>query len=95
MKCVKLLSIGALFAGLTAIGCDNKKSEPTKPSEKTTAAGETTLHQHGKGPNGGVVFDIGKYHAEITVNHDKKECMIVLLGPEEKNPHPRKPPSRI
>src|SRR5262249_50311524 len=41
---------------------------------------------HGKGPNDGVVFDLGKYHAEFTVDHKKSEAMILILGDDEKTP---------
>jgi hypothetical protein len=78
-----------LAAVLAAAGCD-KKTEPSKPADKggdkkgdgTGSSG----HAHGKGPNGGAIFDLGKYHAEFTVNHDKKECTILILGDDEKTP---------
>jgi len=42
-------------------------------------------HAHGAGPNGGVVFDLGGHHAEFTVNHDRGEAKIVVLGTDEKS----------
>ncbi len=32
------------------------------------------------------MFDLGKYHAEFTVDHDKKECTVLVLGNDEKTP---------
>jgi len=32
------------------------------------------------------VFDIGKYHAELDIDHDKKEMYILILGNDEKTP---------
>ena len=31
-----------------------------------------------------LVFDLGKYHAEFTVDHDKKECTVLVIGADEK-----------
>lgn len=45
-------------------------------------------HVHGKGPHGGVVFDLGRHHGEFTVDHAKKECTIFILGMDEKTPTP-------
>jgi hypothetical protein len=43
---------------------------------------------HGPGPNGGTVFDLGSNHAELTVDHDKKEITILFLAADEKTPGP-------
>ncbi len=43
-----------------------------------------TPHTHGPGPNGGYVFHLGKYHAEFTVDHEAKQCKIVMLGEDSK-----------
>ena len=81
MKRATILSLGMLVTSLAAAGCSTQNSPP-----KTGTAGDKkddhTLH--GKGPNGGVVFDLGKYHAEFTVDHDKKECTVLILGTDEK-----------
>lgn len=77
--------IGLLVLLAAAIGCDSGKQGATKndPPPK-----ENKEHGHGHGPNGGVVFDLGKYHAEFTVNHDKKECTVLILSGEEKDAKP-------
>lgn len=41
-------------------------------------------HSHGVGPHGGVVFDLGADHAELTVDHEKKEVVVHILGGDEK-----------
>ena len=86
MTSAKMLGLGLLVAALAATGCD-KKPEPTKAAQKK-GDGKEDDHVHGKGPNGGVVFDFGKHHAEFTVDHDKKECTLSFLGMDEKTPTP-------
>jgi hypothetical protein len=69
---------------VTLVGCG-----PEGGSRGTGKGGtKEEEHAHGKGPNGGVVFDLGKYHAEFTVDHGKKECTILTLGADEKTPTP-------
>ena len=34
------------------------------------------------------MFDLGKYHAEFTVDHAKNQCMILVIGDDEKTPVP-------
>lgn len=41
---------------------------------------------HGSGPNGGVVFDLGAYHAEFTVDHPAEKVMILMLGDDGQTP---------
>jgi hypothetical protein len=48
----------------------------------------TAQNAHGAGPTGGVVFDLGSHHAEFTVNHEKGEVTIVVLGADEKSTTP-------
>src|SRR5262245_36766901 len=91
MKCGKTLGIGLLVAALTVMGCSQPSgTTPSMKDKGATKDGSQSENHgpHGKGPNGGVVFDLGKYHAEFTVDHDKKECMILVLGQDEKTPTP-------
>jgi hypothetical protein len=89
MKGATILTVGLLAASLALAGC-NTQSSPRKPAgggdtgSAKDAGGKDHDGPHGKGPNGGVVFDLGKYHAEFTVDHDKKECAILILGADEK-----------
>jgi hypothetical protein len=91
MSYAKTLGLGLLLAALAVAGC-SQQSGPAPTAKNKGAAkdgGKKEEHApHGKGPNGGVVFDLGKYHAEFTVDHDKKECMILVLGQDEKTPTP-------
>jgi hypothetical protein len=49
-------------------------------------------HGHGAGPHDGTVADWGggKYHVEFTVDHDKQEGTVYILGGDEKTPSPIK-----
>ena len=90
MKCLIWL-IAVLPVAALCVGC-TKSSEPAPSAESTAAApadgSETPGHSHGTGPNGGVVFDLGAYHAEFVVSHPTQECKIILLGADEKTPSP-------
>jgi hypothetical protein len=70
MKYMKLMRQGFLVAALALFGC---------------SVSSAVENAHGTGPNGGVVFDLGSYHAEFTVDHAKQECTIVFLGADEKS----------
>ncbi len=47
---------------------------------------------HGAGPHDGTLADWGggKYHVEFTVDHDKQEATVYVLGDDEKTPAPIK-----
>jgi hypothetical protein len=49
-------------------------------------------HDHGAGPHDGTLADWGggAYHVEFTVDHDKQEAVIYVLGSDEKTPVPVK-----
>ncbi len=87
-KYAKFLGLGLMAATLGLAGCDKKaestKAEPTKSQDKK--GGHADEHAHGKGPNGGVIFDLGKYHAEFTVDHKTAEATLFVLGADEKTP---------
>src|SRR5262249_53148176 len=91
MTYAKALGLGLLVAALAVTGCEQKAGTQAGGDKGTGAAsgdGKEGAHAHGKGPNGGVVFDLGKDHAEFTVDHDKKECTVLILGQDEKTPTP-------
>lgn len=99
MRFVKNLMLAlALGTFISAVGC-----EQPKPSSSSTAAGGDHGHDHphgeaghshghGAGPHEGTLADWGggKYHVEFTVDHDKKEATIYILGGDEKTPAPIK-----
>ena len=77
-------------------GCGGSDdAAPTTPETQSTA--NTTEsggggHAHGAGPHEGTLADWGggKYHVEFTVDHDKKESVVYILGSDEKSPTPIK-----
>jgi hypothetical protein len=82
------------------VGCKQEAaSTPTTPSPATADDGghmhaDGTEHAshgaHGAGPHDGTVADWGggKYHVEFTVDHDKQEGTIYILGSDEQSPVP-------
>ncbi len=93
------VSCGAILtATCVAVGCGQPPSPPqapaaaTKPNEKDHdhPHGQDGHHDHGAGPHGGTLADWGggKYHVEFTVDHDKKEAVIYVLGKDEKTAAP-------
>jgi hypothetical protein len=87
MKIATILGVGLLAITLATTGCSNPQSGSPKTGEKKDGKKEEE-HAHGKGPNEGVVFDLGKHHAEFTVDHKAKECTVLIVGDDEKTPLP-------
>jgi hypothetical protein len=80
MKHVQILSLMLLVISIANTGCDKPAAKPTTqtpPAENVTR--HSAGHVHGAGPNGGAVFDLGKYHAEFTVDHAKSECTVLIV----------------
>jgi hypothetical protein len=78
------ISIGCVaFVGLVLTGCKGGEAPAPQPAA-APAPGEP--HTHGAGPHGGTVADWGggKYHVEFTVDHEKKEATVYVLGGDEK-----------
>lgn len=84
------------------IGC-NQQSEPTAkaPTKSESDHGHDhgpgghhdhseKGHAHGVGPHEGTVADWGggKYHVEFTVDHDKQQATVYILGSDEKTATP-------
>lgn len=84
MKFANSLGLGLMFAVLTT-GCSQPKTEPPKASSTPATAEHAP---HGAGPNGGVVFDLGKYHAEFTVDHPAKECTVLFVTGDKTDAQP-------
>lgn len=83
------------------VGCKNETAPSTVPPPVVDAADdhghehadgeEHAPHGgHGAGPHDGTVADWGggKYHVEFTVDHDKQEGTVYILGSDEKTPTP-------
>ena len=89
---------GLLLALTFTIGCG--EAEKPAPTPATTPAASTPAKDdhghkhaaHGAGPHEGAVADWGggKYHVEFTVDHDKQEATIYILGDDEKTATPIK-----
>jgi hypothetical protein len=92
MKYAKMLAPALMVAALAVTGCGDTNSAPATGDKGKTAAKDGdkkgSTHTHGEGPNGGVIFDFGKDHAEFTVDHPAKECTILFLDGDEKDAKP-------
>tara|TARA_R110002073_G_scaffold154858_8_gene310080 strand:+ start:3144 stop:4049 length:906 start_codon:yes stop_codon:yes gene_type:complete len=83
-------------------GCKKETATPIAPTAPAAPSSEEgghvhadgTVHAahggHAAGPHDGTVVDWGggKYHVEFTVDHDKQEGTIYILGSDEKSPVP-------
>jgi hypothetical protein len=93
MKRIYLLLVCVAFPWWIA-GCDSTAPPAAKngqTADKATTS-EPAAHAHGEGPHGGTITDWGggAYHVEFTVDHDKKEATVYILGGDEKTPAPIK-----
>lgn len=101
--CIRPIGIPGAAILATAIfvsGCTQAPTPPQAPAKAAAAKPHDDDHTHehgadhvhGAGPHGGTLADWGggKYHVEFTVNHDKKEAVVYVLGNDEKTPTPVK-----
>ena len=93
MKKIQFLSLVSIAVFALMVGCNSKESDKTadKGNAKADAQkGDDGGHAHGEGPHGGTVADWGggKFHVEFTVNHDKQEATVYILGDDEKTATP-------
>jgi hypothetical protein len=86
MMNLRLLGLGVLVVGLSAVGCD-KPAVTTRANDRK-AANEDDHGDHGPGPHGGTVIELGKYHGEFVVDHAKKQATVYILDVKVKNPAP-------
>ncbi len=98
-----MATVAGLAAISLAAGC--QEQSVTETAAPTPAATASTEHGHehaegegehgdghGAGPHEGTLADWGggKYHVEFTVDHDKQEATVYVLGSDEKSPAPIK-----
>lgn len=103
MKMTELTATMAiLLAPLFVAGCTSEPAvEEAGQSEASTASEESHDHPHpedghnehgahGEGPHGGTLADWGggAFHVEFTVDHDKQEAVVYVLGDDAKTPAP-------
>ena len=93
------LSTSLLFTLTLAVGCGGGDQPAPKPSTPTPAASTPAKDDHGHkhaghgtGPHEGTLADWGggKFHVEFTVDHDKQEATVYVLGDDEKTAAPIK-----
>ena len=94
---VSFLAVVGISAVALLSGCGGSEQPAETPPAKPAAsppgdAGHGHDHDHGAGPHEGTLVDWGggKYHVEFTVDHDKKEAVVYILGGDEKTPVPIK-----
>lgn len=85
-----LVHLAAATALTFAVGCT--PSTPPPVAKPGPGAAKPGAHTHGEGPHGGALTDWGggAYHVEFTVDHDKKEVTVYIVGGDEKTPAPIK-----
>lgn len=97
----RLNKVLALFVLTGFVGC-NQPAEPVAkaPTQSESDHGHDhgpgghdhseEGHAHGVGPHDGTVADWGggKYHVEFTVDHDKQQATVYILGSDEKTATP-------
>jgi hypothetical protein len=73
-----------------AAGCGEKPAPPPASQTRESTSDHGHEHGHGAGPHGGTLTDWGggAYHVEFTVDHDKKQATVYLVGSDEKSPSP-------
>jgi hypothetical protein len=76
------------FAALVCCGCAGREAETDGKASDAAPAASSPEHAHGAGPHGGVVADWGggKYHVEFSVDHDRHEATIHVLGDDAATP---------
>ena len=96
---VSLVAVIALSSVSTMVGCGDKAGQQpvSQPAATTDDHGHPhphpdEAHGHGAGPHDGTLADWGggKYHVEFTVDHDKQEGTVYILGGDEKSTSPIK-----
>jgi hypothetical protein len=103
MKQVSKLVCGLMVLAVIGVGCEKPAATTVPQATSSTEAANSTdsakkdehghdhgadAHHHGAGPNGGVIVDLGKDHAEFTVDHAAKTCSILFLDGENEKAKP-------
>ncbi len=95
-RLLALLACSATLFALTGCGKSPEPAPAPKANAPESTGGSSDQGEdhpaHGSGPHGGAITDWGggAYHVEFTVDHDKKEATVYILGSDEKSPSPIK-----
>lgn len=85
-------TIGCQDSGTNQVSKDHGHShgEDGHSDEEDGHSHEEEGHSHGAGPHDGTLADWGggDYHVEFTVDHDKQEATVYVLGDDAKSPSP-------
>ncbi len=88
MRTARLATL-LLFAGtMLLVGCAKRPANDEAAADSTKAPAIVHDHHHGSGPHGGTLADWGDYHAEFTVDHDRQEATVFVLGGDAATPAP-------
>lgn len=93
---ITFASLAALTTVALVAGCNPEPPAaapaPTVTPQPTAPTDAPKHAAHGTGPHEGAVADWGggKYHVEFTVDHDKQEATVYVLGSDEKTATPVK-----
>ncbi len=97
LSCTALLTLGLSSGCQEADNTDseaasNTAAAPAEQGHEHSEGKDEHAHGHGTGPHDGTLADWGggKYHVEFTVDHDKQEATVYVLGSDEKSPAPIK-----
>jgi len=94
LKLTSLIAIGSLavFVGCGGSQPPATSGTPAAPSQPAAHPDDHAHSGHGAGPHDGTLADWGggKFHVEFTVDHDKQEATVYVLGDDEKTPSPIK-----
>jgi hypothetical protein len=93
----RYLSLALTLAAATILGCGPKAEKKVDKPDVAKSDSKKDDHEHGEGPHGGAVAEWGdgNYHVEFTVNHDKQEATVYVLGSDAKSPAPVKASSLL
>jgi hypothetical protein len=94
---LNLTSLFAIASLAVLVRCGSSPPPATSgtaaaPSQEAAHPDDHAHSGHGAGPHDGTLADWGggKYHVGFTVDHDKQEATVYVLGDDEKTPSPIK-----
>lgn len=96
-KCLGLMLIVAVAPVLGCGDKADKKADTDKSKSVAKKDDHAHDHEHGEGPHGGAIAEWGdgNYHVEFTVDHDKQQATVYVLGEDAKSPAPVKATSLL